>query len=192
MIVLYLRFPHDLCGIRLVGLKLESATRRSDPMKCSAAQVFVAACVMLVPAPAHGQGWGLRAGANINPDQAAIGAQYELPLVERVWFQPSGDIGFGNGTTLLAANLDAVQRWALGRRPVWSVYAGGGPALNHYRLPGYSESELGLNLLAGARHARGLFVEFRAGFLQSPAYRFGAGYTFTPKRPQARRLPPRR
>lgn len=154
---------------------------------------LAASMLMAYPHSAHAQAFALRTGANINPDQIFVGAQYELgPVVNNVWFLPSGDIGFGNGAKLIAVNLDVVNRWNVGRVPVWSIYAGGGPALNHYRLPGYSESELGLNLLGGARHASGLFAEFRVGFLDSPAYRFGAGYAFGQSRPKARRSSPRR
>jgi hypothetical protein len=143
---------------------------------------------------AWAQGYALRSGANVNPDQVSVGGQYELgPVNERFWLQPNADLGFGNDATLLALNFDVVYRKALDSRSFWTGYAGGGPAINWYKLLGYSQTEPGANLVGGLMHARGLFTEVRIGFLDSPQLRFGVGYAFGRNSGVARRPPaPRR
>jgi hypothetical protein len=150
---------------------------------------ILAIAMFAMPAVASGQNLAVTGGANINPDQVYVGAKYDWPLLDRVWFEPSVDVGFGNDAKLIAGNVEATYRRPLSRRGPWTLVAGGGPALNHYRLPGVTETELGFNLLGGVRHARGIFTEFRVGLGDSPELRFGIGYTFRPARPAA---PPRR
>jgi hypothetical protein len=145
-------------------------------------------CVAAVPAAA--QNYAVRAGMNVNPDQVYGGAQYNWPLAERVWLQPNGDVGIGNDATLVAVNFDAVYRRPLGRKRVWSVYGGGGPALNFYKLLGYTATEAGASAVGGVIHQTGLMTEFRVGFLESPQYRLGVGYAFgrnNASRPRPRR-----
>ena len=144
--------------------------------------VLLIAAVLMMPAVAGAQNLAVTGGANINPDQFYVGAKYDWPLLERVWFEPSVDVGFGSDARLIAANLEATYRRPLSRRGPWTVVAGGGPAVNHYRLSGFTETDLGVNLLAGLRHARGIFTEFRVGLGDSPEFRFGVGYTIRPGR----------
>jgi hypothetical protein len=151
--------------------------------------MLLIAGVLMTPAVAVAQNLAVTGGANINPDQVYVGAKYDWPLLDRVWLEPSVDLGFGNEAKLIAANFEATYRRPLSRRGPWTLVAGGGPALNHYRLPGLTETELGFNLLGGLRHARGIFTEFRVGLGDSPEFRFGVGYTFHPGR---RSAPPRR
>lgn len=57
-------------------------------------------------APAAAQGYAVRGGANVNPDQIYVGGQYELgPFHDRVWFQPNADVGFGDDATLVSLNF---------------------------------------------------------------------------------------
>lgn len=129
--------------------------------------------------PAAAQGVAVRGGMNVNPDQVYVGGQYEWgPLGQQVWLQPSADVGFGNDATLIALNFDAVYRRPLGKKPVWTAYGGGGPALNFYRLLGYNATEAGVSLVGGLLHHTGLMTEFRVGFLESPEFRVGIGYAF--------------
>ena len=52
--------------------------------------------------------YGLRGGININPDQFNFGAHVDAgTLASRVRFQPSFELGLGNGVTVAAANFDA-------------------------------------------------------------------------------------
>jgi hypothetical protein len=142
--------------------------------------VFVGCAVVVAASrPALAQGYAVRTGASINPDQVFVGGQYEFgPVADRLWMQPNADLGFGNDVTLVAMNFDVVFRKGMGQRSTWTAFAGGGPAVNWYKMSGFSETELGVNLVGGVRHAKGLFTEVRLGFLDSPDWRFGAGYTF--------------
>jgi hypothetical protein len=130
------------------------------------------------PAIAQAQGFAILGGANINPDQLFAGGRYEMPLLENVWFQPGADAGFGDHTKLFAVNLEATVRKSLERHSPWMVYAGGGPAMNHYRWAGSRETKLGFNLLGGLRHSNGVFTEFRVGLVDSPDFRFAIGIMF--------------
>ena len=151
--------------------------------------VRVAACIavtiLTTVSPAFAQGYGVRGGVNVNPDQFYGGAQYEVaPVFENVWLTPSVDAGFGNDATLIAINMDFLYRRPVGRRSPWTAHLGGGPTLNHYRLPLYSQTETGLNAVAALAHTSGWFTEVRLGFLDSPEVRFGVGYRITrPARP---------
>jgi hypothetical protein len=152
-------------------------------MKCSSRTWHVLALAavaqMLMAHPVQAQGWGVRGGAAMNPDQVYVGGSYELgPIAEHVWVQPSGDLGFGNGATLLAANVDAVYRLWHQRRGPWRLDVGGGPAVNHFRFDGYSQTDTGVTLLAALVHSSGWSPEVRVGFLDSPDFRVGVSYRF--------------
>lgn len=157
--------------------------------------LLASAAIVLLTTPAFAQGPAVRGGTNVNPDQLSVGGQYEFgPLNDRFWLQPSGDFGVGNSAKLVAFNLDVMYRRGLTRNSIWSLYGGGGPAINWYKLNGYSQTEPGVNVAGGLLHRSGLFTEVRVGFLESPQLRFGAGYTFgrnraatPPRRPTSRR-----
>ena len=52
--------------------------------------------------------YGLRGGINMNPDQFNFGAHIDAgSLAPQVRFQPSFELGLGNGVTLASANFDA-------------------------------------------------------------------------------------
>jgi hypothetical protein len=137
----------------------------------------VVACILLQTVTAHAQGWGVRGGANVNPDQMYVGASYQLePLMQDLWLEPNGDAGFGNGAKLLSANLDLMHRlWQPARSP-WRLDVGGGPAVNYYRFPTYSDTQAGVNVVAVLGHSSGWGTEFRVGFLDSPEFRVGVAY----------------
>ena len=148
----------------------------SNSVRRGVATFLTSVGVLLSPALAHGQGFAVTGGVNVNPDQVFAGGRYEWPLIENVWFQPGADAGFGSDVKLFTVNFDATYRKALDRRSPWTVYGGGGPAMNHYRWETARETKLGFNLLGGLRHANGLFTEFRVGLIDSPDFRFGVGY----------------
>jgi hypothetical protein len=125
----------------------------------------------------YAQGFAVRGGANVNPDQMYGGAQYETRLTDRVWLQPGADLGVGNGAKLFTVNGDIVYRRALSNRGPWQLVAGGGPSINVYKMPSYTTTEAGVGVLAGLRHANGLFTELRVVF-NNPDLRFGVGYRF--------------
>ena len=130
-------------------------------------------------APAAAQGLGVRAGASVDPDQFYFGGHVETgPLVDELRFRPNVEIGLGEDVTLVALNVEFSYVFPPSAGG-WSLYAGGGPALNIIDTEETtSSSEGGINLLAGASHERGLFGEIKVGFLDSPNFKVGVGYTF--------------
>jgi hypothetical protein len=126
---------------------------------------------------AHAQGFAVRGGANVNPDQVYGGAQYETRLTDSVWLQPGADLGVGNDAKLFIVNGDIAVHQPLAKGSPWQVVAGGGPSINVYRLPSYTTTTAGVSLLAGLQHASGLFTEFRVGLRRDdPDFRLGVGY----------------
>jgi hypothetical protein len=145
----------------------------------------IAAVLMLLPCTAHAQGFSLRTGVNVNPDQLAVGAQYQFgPITRNVWFEPNADVGFGDGATLVTTNMDLVYRHAVGGSSPWTLYLGGGSAINFYKFAGYNMTLAGVNALTGVAHRSGLFAQISAGFFDSPQYSLGVGYTFRPSGPR--------
>jgi hypothetical protein len=142
----------------------------------------LAACLAAAPAFAQSSGGGIRGGVSGDPDQFYFGAHLDTgPLVEMLTFRPNAEIGLGNDLTTVAVNFEFVYWFPLRRAP-WSVYAGGGPALNVYRFDtgrnDDTETEPGFNILLGLQHNRGLFAEFKLGLIDSPEIKFGVGYSF--------------
>ena len=132
-------------------------------------------------APAAAQDGGIRGGISVDPDQFYFGGHLETaPLVDRLYFRPNVEVGFGDDLTLIAANMEFVYKFST--RRAMNLYAGGGPALNIFMIdsPGDndSETEAGFNFLVGMETSRGLFFEFKIGAMDSPDLKFGVGYTW--------------
>lgn len=138
----------------------------------------VAACATLaLAAPAAAQSPGVRAGASVDPDQFYFGGHVETaPLVDRLYFRPNAEIGFGDDLTTIALNLEFVYKAAV--NDDWSVYGGAGPAINFYSFDDDTFTEGGLNFLFGAETDTGLFFEVKLGAIDSPDLKFGVGYTW--------------
>ena len=127
--------------------------------------------------PAAAQDAGIRGGISVDPDQFYIGGHLETPpLVDRLYFRPNLEVGFGDDLTLLAANMEFVYKFSTRRQ--MNFYAGGGPALNIFMVDDESDTEAGFNFLAGMETSRGLFFEFKIGAMDSPDLKFGVGYTW--------------
>ncbi len=140
---------------------------------------FLLVALFVLTAPAAAQDGGLRGGLSVDPDQFYFGGHLETsPLVDRLYFRPNVEVGFGDDLTLIAANMEFVYKFP--NRRGWGFYAGGGPALNVYMVDGAddSDTDAGLNLLLGVENARGLFFEFKMGVVDSPDFKFGVGWTF--------------
>lgn len=133
---------------------------------------------VVISTPAFAQSAGVRGGISVDPDQFYFGGHFETsPLIDRLHFRPNLEVGIGDDVTLIAANMEFVYKFT-SRRP-WNLYVGGGPALNIYKPDGSdSNTEAGLNILAGVEQARGLFFEFKVGAIDSPDFKFGVGWTF--------------
>ena len=143
--------------------------------------ILLAALILLVvvPSPAVAQAPGVRAGISVDPDQFYIGGHYETgPLVDRLHFRPNLELGFGDDITHFGINFEFVYK--IMTRREWTLYAGGGPAVNFYSFDNRddSDTEPGFNALFGAETARGLFFEIKLGAIDSPDLKFGVGWTF--------------
>ena len=120
---------------------------------------------------------GIQAGVSLDPDQFYFGGHIETtPLVDRLRFRPSVDIGIGDVTTV-AGNFDFTYTFP-GGRP-WNLYVGGGPTITWYDFDnGDSDTEGGFNFIVGAKNRDRLFFEVKVGIEGSPDLKFGVGYTF--------------
>jgi hypothetical protein len=146
----------------------------------TALPVVCAAVVLLAsPIRAAAQAGGVRGGVSVDPDQFYVGGHYETgPLVDRLHFKPNIEAGFGDHLTLIGINFEFVYKFR--SRGPWSIYAGGGPAINIFSFDDFddSETEPGMNFLVGAESRRGLFFEMKIGAIDSPDLKFGVGWTF--------------
>ena len=132
---------------------------------------------VLMATPAAAQTMGVRAGVSLDPDQFYFGGHVETdPLVDRLRFRPNAEIGLGDHVTLVALNFEFA--YAFPSQQAWSLYAGAGPALNIINTDRNTEAQGGFNILIGAAHRDGLFVELKVGALDSPNVKFGVGYVF--------------
>jgi hypothetical protein len=142
---------------------------------------FLLGVVLFSATPALAQDAGIRGGISLDPDQFYFGGHLETsPLVDRLYFRPNVEVGFGDDLTLIAANMEFVYKFTQSRP--WNLYAGGGPALNIFMADGPgdndAETEPGFNALIGLESSRGLFFEFKLGAVDSPDFKFGVGYTW--------------
>ena len=132
------------------------------------------------PASAQGMGVGVRAGASVDPDQFYFGGHVETPaIVDRVHLRPNLEIGFGDDATLIGVNIEAIYKYPLRQSP-WTVYGGGGPAINYYNFDDDAGSDTrgGMNFVFGLEHDRGVFFEVKVGAWESADLKFGLGYSF--------------
>ena len=138
---------------------------------------LLAAVALALPSPALAQGPGVRGGASVDPDQFYLGGHYETsPLFSRVHARPNAEIGWGDDVTTVGLNFEFIYKYPVSRP--WSVYGGGGPAINIYSFDERSDAEGGLNFVFGAETSRGLFFEMKFGAFDSPDLKFGVGYTW--------------
>ena len=138
---------------------------------------FVLGLVVFASSPAFAQDGGVRGGISVDPDQFYFGGHLETsPLVDRLYFRPNVEVGFGDDLTLIGANMEFVYKFST-RKPM-NLYAGAGPALNIFMANDDSDTEAGFNFLVGAEAAKGLFFEFKIGVMDSPELKFGVGYTW--------------
>jgi len=140
---------------------------------------FLLVALFVLASSASAQDGGLRGGLTVDPDQFYFGGHLETPpLIDRLYFRPNVEVGFGDDLTLIGANMEFVYKFP--SRGGWGIYAGGGPALNVYMVDDAddSDTDAGLNLLVGVENSRGLFFEFKMGAVDSPDFKFGVGWTF--------------
>jgi hypothetical protein len=143
--------------------------------------IAVALVCLALPSGASAQGGaGVRAGVSASPDQFYFGGHYDTGYIfEHLSFRPNLEVGLGDDRTTVAANFEFAYWFPVRDKP-FTVYVGGGPALNIFRydLPAGSTTDAkpGFNLLVGALHKSGLFAELKLGLIDSPAVKIGFGY----------------
>jgi hypothetical protein len=108
------------------------------------------------------------------------------PIVEALRLQPNVELGFGDDATLFALNFE-FGYWIPLPRSAWSLYLGGGPAVNIYSFDAddgddddHTDIEPGVNLLAGLQLRDRVGFEFKFGINDSPDFKAGITYTFAP------------
>ena len=113
----------------------------------------LAGAIAANPAEAQQMAPGVQAGVSLDPDQFYFGGHIETsPLIDRLRFRPSVDVGIGDVTTV-SGNFEFTYTFP-GGRP-WNLYAGGGPTINWYDFDdGDSETEAGFNFLGRREKSR--------------------------------------
>jgi hypothetical protein len=133
---------------------------------------------MLLAVPASAQvSAGVRVGASLDPDQFYFGGHIETaPLADHVHFRPNVEVGIGNSATVIAINFELAYKFP--SQQAWQLYAAAGPALNVIDTNHATSAQGGLTVGLGMEHRDGLFVEVKAGAINSPSFKIGIGYRF--------------
>jgi hypothetical protein len=120
---------------------------------------------------------GVQGGVSIDPDQVYFGGHVRTaPLIDRLRFRPSVDIGLGENITMVALNFDFT--YGFPARGPWSLYVGAGPSTNIMHVDNGSNTGAGFNFIVGAQQRGGLFFEAKIGAGDSANLKLGVGYTF--------------
>ena len=138
------------------------------------------ASLLTVATPARAQepDFGLRAGVSSDPTQFYFGGHVNTaPIWNKISFRPNVEIGVGNGGTAVGFNIEFAYWYPLRNQP-WNLYMGGGPAANVYHANGNTDLKPGFNLLFGAKHSSGVFLEIKIGLIDSPDFKLGVGYAW--------------
>jgi hypothetical protein len=127
---------------------------------------------------------GVRAGTTLDSELFMFGAHAQMgPLFRKdVWFRPNIELGFGEVTTMVGINLEAIYRLPVSQRQArWSTYMGAGPSFNFLHQDferddgdnqidfGDFEYKTGFNLLMGLQLRRGTFFEIKTSIYSRPA-----------------------
>ncbi len=139
---------------------------------------------------------GVRTGAALDPELFLFGVHSQIgPFFHRdISFRPNAEFAFGEVTSVISINLEAVYRLPISsRQGRWSAYFGAGPALNFInqdfeRSQGGSSGvsfsdfnyDTGFNVLTGLQFRKGTFLELKTSLWSKPAptMRLIFGYTF--------------
>jgi len=156
-------------------------------------RLLVVGALVLLPAAALAASpvvtaFGPRAGASIDPDQLVVGGQLSLREFAPDWsFDPNLELGFGDGFTVIAFNLDAYYHLRMSGSD-WRPYVGGGLGVNFISRDeplgerDHSNTETGLNAVAGFTIPAGSgdhwFTELRFGIGDIPTLKIMGGFNF--------------
>lgn len=119
----------------------------------------------------HLQGWGLRAGLGVNPDQVLFGAHWDLgEIIEHLRLQPNVELGGGDDAITLFGELPVHYMFRVQSK--FTPYAGGGIVIGlaRYDRPNKSDTSVegGLRILGGLqwplKNGKPFAVEANIGF----------------------------
>ena len=127
---------------------------------------------------------GVRAGVSADPEQFYFGVHVDAgEIVDRFWFRPNVEAGFGDNATVVGLNGEFVYLLKVNSRD-WTPYVGGGPAVvirSFDRGPGNdrdTDAGPGFNFVGGIQLRKGFLAEIKAGLADSPGFKFGVGWTW--------------
>ena len=141
--------------------------------------VIATAALAMLATPVLAEGFGIRGGLSVDPDQVYIGGHYNVSdVAENIRIVPNIELGLGNDLTLWCLNGDVL--YDFGDSP-WSV--GGELGLNIWKFDGLtSVSKLGLSAVGNYRITLNsgdfLTLEAKISLTSSPDWKFGVGYSF--------------
>ena len=145
--------------------------------------MLVTALVAGGSAAASGQTSAMHIGPQIAYDfdveEMGLGAQFSAPIMRRLEFYPSMMFYFVDGS-YWNLNVDLKYRVA-SNQPNW-LYVGGGLNLARASAGGESDTDAGLNLLAGAESLKGRihpFAEARLVLSDGSRFQLAAGINIT-------------
>lgn len=139
-------------------------------------------------------GVGVRGGVAFDPELLTAGVQARVGpfFSDSISLRPSAEFGFGELTTMVALNLEAIYRLPFTPRTGrWSAYVGAGPSFNfgHRNFEaaqsgdrdidfGDFDYSTGLSFVTGIEFRNGTFVEMRSMAYGKPSVRVFVGYNF--------------
>ncbi len=128
----------------------------------------------LAASAASAEGFGLRGGYTLDPDQVHVGGHYNVgQIFEPIRLVPNVEVGFGDGFTYWALNADFI--WDI---PESKFSIGGELGMNIVDHDNGSNSDFGLSVLGDYRFAGPWFGEVKLGLSDSPDAKFTVGYDF--------------
>ena len=142
------------------------------------------ACLAAVASGAQAQTRSMHIGPQIAYDfdveDIGLGAQFSTPIMNRLEFYPSFMFYFVDPGSFW--NLNADLKWRVARdQPNW-LYVGGGLNVARASFAGEGNTDIGLNLLAGAESLKGKihpFAEARLILSDGSRFQIGGGLNIT-------------
>lgn len=124
------------------------------------------------------EGWGLRAGLSIDPDQVIVGGHLDLGrFADSIHFMPNLTAGFGDDFTIVAISPDVLYTFPV--EDIGHLYAGGVLTLQWIDFNDDTDTELGLHGLAGLMFdSAPVVIELNVGIDDAPDLKASIGYTF--------------
>jgi len=138
---------------------------------------------------------GIRGATALDPELFMFGAhgQFGPFFSDNIYARPNLEFGFGELTTLIATNFEAIYRLPIVQKTSkWNMYVGGGPGLNFSKRSLQEEGtedrnpvdftdlslDVGFNFLLGLQSREGFFLEMKTSAYSIPTLRFEFGYNF--------------